>query len=96
ALLIDLFEPRLEPALTESSARDIAATLARSIVVAMKASPVLRAPFLEVHEAQTRAMAQDVYALLRSFGELKDELARAPGGSRDRSGLVPGWRDHRG
>ncbi|NOZ93256.1 MAG: hypothetical protein GXP47_00780, partial [Acidobacteria bacterium] len=30
ALLIDLFEPRLEPALTESSARDIAATLARS------------------------------------------------------------------
>ncbi len=67
------FEPRLRPALGDA-AEEVATTLARSIVVALHASPVLRAPFIEAHEEQTVRIARDLGRVFDRLGEVEDML----------------------
>ena len=74
-LLEESFEQRLRPIL-DTSAREVASSLAKAVVVAMKASPSLRALFIEAHHTETTRIARDVSALLEQHKVLGESLGQ--------------------
>ncbi len=85
ARLKDAFEPRLKP-VARDSAGQIATTLARSIVVAMKDSPALRAPFIETHHDETARIARGVRDLLERQEDLGGQLGQVLEAARKAAG----------